>query len=215
MSEKFTSTIAGASIFIVLIGLISKGLGFFREIIFANNFGLEKEFDIYLIGAVLPLTINTMLLYLGQNYFIPIYNQIKEKKSASLIDFVQINFYVFIFSGIFISIFLYLFSNQIIELYLNKENLLEVETTIIIFQIYLLSIPLNCGISILTAQLFVNYEYKFPILSQLVLNTTVVVLLIFFSEKFNIYIIPISYIVGTVLQFGFLIIKVDGIRLNI
>ncbi|NUM61450.1 MAG: hypothetical protein HUU44_04770, partial [Ignavibacteriaceae bacterium] len=76
MSKKFTSTIAGASIFISLLGLISRGLGFIREIIFANNFGLEKEFDLYLVGAVLPITINTILLYIGQNYFIPEFQKI-------------------------------------------------------------------------------------------------------------------------------------------
>lgn len=212
MSKKVLSTIAGASTVLVVFNLMGKGLGFVREIIFANNFGLENEFDIYLVGAVIPLTINTILLYLGQNYFIPIYNQIKEKNSASLNDFLQTNFYVFIFSGILISIVLYMFSSKIIGLYINSENLNELATAVYIFQIYLLSIPLNCGISILTAQLFVNYEYKFPILSQLILNLTVVIFLMLFSKKFNIYIIPISYIAGSFMQFGYLINKVGWIQ---
>ena len=59
MNQKFTSTIAGASIFISIVGLLSRGLGFIREIIFANNFGLETEFDLYLVGAVLPISINS------------------------------------------------------------------------------------------------------------------------------------------------------------
>ena len=71
MKQKFTSTIAGASIFISVIGLLSRGLGFIREMIFANNFGLETEFDLYLVAAVLPITINSIILYIGQNYFIP------------------------------------------------------------------------------------------------------------------------------------------------
>ncbi len=77
MKQKFTSTIAGASIFISVIGLLSRGLGFIREMIFANNFGLETEFDLYLVGAVLPITINTIILYIGQNYFIPEFQKIK------------------------------------------------------------------------------------------------------------------------------------------
>ncbi len=212
MSKKLLNTIAGASLLLVVFNIMGKGLGFVREIIFANNFGLENEFDVYLVGAVIPITINTILLYLGQNYFIPIYNQLKENKSASLNDFLQTNFYVFIFSGILISIVLYMFSSKIIGLYINSSDLDEMVTAVYIFQIYLLSIPLNCGISILTAQLFVNYEYKFPILSQLILNLTVVVVLMLFSKKFNIYIIPISYIAGSFMQFGYLLNKVGWIQ---
>jgi len=74
MPNKFTSTIAGASILITGVGLFSKGFGFLREIVYANNFGLQSNFDYYLIGAVLPITINTAIFYLAQNYFIPIYN---------------------------------------------------------------------------------------------------------------------------------------------
>ena len=43
MSKKFTSTIAGASILITGVGLISRGFGFIREVVYANNFGLQKS----------------------------------------------------------------------------------------------------------------------------------------------------------------------------
>ena len=66
-TKKFTTTIAGASIFIAVSGFLSKGIGFFREIVIANFFGLSVDYDIYLVGAVLPLTINTILLCIGQN----------------------------------------------------------------------------------------------------------------------------------------------------
>ena len=53
---KFTSTVAGASILLTSMGLLSRGLGMIREMVFASSFGLGEEFDIYLVGAVLPLT---------------------------------------------------------------------------------------------------------------------------------------------------------------
>ncbi len=84
MKQKFTSTIAGASIFISIIGLLSRGLGFIREMIFANNFGLETEFDLYLVGAVLPITINTIILYIGQNYFVPEFQKLNVLIKAKL-----------------------------------------------------------------------------------------------------------------------------------
>ena len=71
MSRKFTSTVAGASLLLATLGLLSRGIGFIREVVFASYFGLGKNYDIYLVGAVLPITIDTIIFYLVQNYFIP------------------------------------------------------------------------------------------------------------------------------------------------
>ena len=96
MSNKITSTLAGAVLFLIVVNLLSKGLGFFREVLFANYFGRGVEFDIYLIGAVIPITINTVVLYIGQNYFIPGYHKIKTEKENLTSRFFTINFVAFI-----------------------------------------------------------------------------------------------------------------------
>ncbi len=80
MSKKFASTVAGASIIIIFFTIIGRGLGLIREAAFAHQFGLSKEFDIYLIGAVIPAVINSIVMYLGQNYFIPNYKRFKFKE---------------------------------------------------------------------------------------------------------------------------------------
>ena len=53
-NTKVASSIAGASVILTLLGFLSKGVGFFREIIYANNFGLSPEYDLFLASIAIP-----------------------------------------------------------------------------------------------------------------------------------------------------------------
>jgi len=207
MSQKFTSTIAGASIFISILGLASRGLGFIREMIFANNFGLQTEFDIYLIGAVLPITINSIILYVGQNYFIPEY-QSKIKSNSELAQkYYRKSLLGFTTAGTVLAIFLFLISEIIINSYIPSASQESKNLAIQILKIFLITIPFSAGISILSALLQAVYEFKFPAVSILFLNVAIIILLLFFSTNFGVIIIPVGYVVGTVFQFTYLIFK--------
>ncbi|HEY6626546.1 MAG TPA: lipid II flippase MurJ, partial [Ignavibacteriaceae bacterium] len=76
-----------------------------------------------------------------------------------------------------------------------------------IFIIFLITIPFSAAVSILSALLQTVYEFKYPAVSLLFLNFSIIVLLLFFSDRFGVSIIPIGYTVGTILQFGYLLIK--------
>ncbi len=207
MKPKFTSTIAGASIFISIIGLLSRGLGFIREMIFANNFGLGTEFDLYLVGAVLPITINSIILYIGQNYFVPGFQKLNSSDSEASQKYYKQSFIAFVGVGIIISIILFLTSDIIINLYMHLAPLESKATAKIIFRIFLLTIPFSAAISIFSALLQAVYEFKYPAISILFLNISIIILLVLFSEQLGVYIIPIGYVLGTSLQFLYLLIK--------
>ncbi|MDP2363453.1 MAG: lipid II flippase MurJ, partial [Ignavibacteria bacterium] len=213
MKNKFSSTLAGASIFIAAFGFISKGLGFFREILFASIYGLSTGFDIYLIGAVLPLTINTIILCLGQNYLIPAYNKIKETDDNLAKNFIRTNFYLFIIAGIILSLILYLSSDLIISLYFQNSNHSLIQTANNIFNLFLLSIPFTCGISVIIAYQQSNFEFKYSIASQILPNIFVLIT-VFIFRKIDIYAIPIGFIIGTVFQIIFLLTKSKELLLN-
>jgi len=207
MSQKFTSTIAGASIFISILGLLSRGLGFIREMIFANNFGLETEFDLYLVGAVLPITINTVLLYIGQNFFIPEFQKINSSNAEAAQKYFKQSFITFVSAGTFISILLFFTGDFIINIYMQSASSASREIATHVFNIFLLTIPFSAAVSILSALLQTVYEFKYPAVSLLFLNLSIIVLLLFFTDRFGVYIIPVGYTVGTFLQFGYLLLK--------
>jgi putative peptidoglycan lipid II flippase len=204
MSQKFTSTIAGASIFISLVGLLSRGLGFIREMVFASNFGLETDFDLYLVGAVLPTTINSVILYIGQNYFVPGFQKIKSEDPEAAKKYFNQSFILFIGSGIIIAILLFFLSDLIINNYMQESSVKNKEIAEIIFRIFLFTIPFSAGISILSALLQSVYEFKYPPISILYLNISIILLIFAFSDKIGIYVIPVGYLAGTFLQFLYL-----------
>ena len=216
MSKKFTSTVAGASILITVVGLLGKGLGLFREVIFANSFGISVNYNLYLIGAVLPLTINTIILYIGQNYFIPNYNRIKIESPDHSEKFISSTFWIFTAGGIILSFLLLMFSKSFISLYLKDSSQAALVSTTEVFRIFLITIPINSASSILAAYLQSEFEFKYPAYSQLFLNISVIFLVIIFSGSLGVMTIPLGYVLGNIIRLGYLFVKThDKISLNI
>lgn len=210
MTKKFTSTVAGASLLITVVGLIGRGLGLVREAIFANFFGLNIQYDLYLVGAVLPITINTVILYLGQNYFIPNYNKIKIESEEKALNFVSATFWLFVLGGVMLLAILFLFSRGIVDLYLQNGPSSSVATAVVVFRIFILTVPLNAAVSVLSAYLQSEYEYKFPAYSQLLLNIAIILLVLFLSAGWGVYTIPAGYVLGSLLQVLYLLAYSKG-----
>ena len=209
MSRKFTSTVAGASIFISALMLIGRGFGFIREIIYAGYFGTGGEFDLYLVGAVLPITLSTIIYYLGQNYFMPGYSKVVAANSSDAAKFSTQVFGIFILGGIILSLILLLLSDLIVDLYLHSPSEEISIAAKRIFRIFILTIPLSAGISILSSYLQAKLEFKYPSVSNLFLNLSIIVLVFVVSGDIGIYAIPVGYAVGILIQFSYLIYKAN------
>jgi putative peptidoglycan lipid II flippase len=205
---KFTSTVAGASIFIALMSVFGRGIGFIREIIYASYFGTFEEFEVYLIGAVLPLTISTSIYYISQNYFIPEYNRYIDLRSGDAHDFVNRIFWIFILIGVLISIILYVFIDPIIDFYVGEMSESSRELTINTFTIFLFTIPLTAGIAVLSVFLESEFEFIHPSVSRLVLNVSTILFVLFLGKQIGVIIIAIGYLSGTIFQLVYLLLKV-------
>ena len=212
-TKKFTSTIAGASIFIAVVGFFSKSIGFLREIVFASVFGLSVNYDIYLIGAVLPLTINTIIICLAQNYIIPKYNELGFKDANLATKSIQSLLVVFFVGGTFLSILLYGFSDIIISSYFQLNNFRLQSTAVDIFILFLITIPLTSIISVLIAYQQSIFEFRYFIISNILLNLLILISVVLLSS-INVYAIPVGYLIGTILQLVYLMIKSKVIFIN-
>jgi putative peptidoglycan lipid II flippase len=202
MSKKVASTLATAALLLVLLNLISKGLGFVREILFADYFGLGLKFDLYLVGAVLPLTINTIILNIAQNYFIPSYHQISQESHKL---FFRHNFWTFTIISIFVSIVLFFLAPLLFSFYTSGVTRDELSTIIIVFKLLLISIPFTAGTSIFIAYLQAEFNFKTPAYSQLIVNVLFIFLLISLTGKIGILTIPVAYIFAIIFQWIFLL----------
>ncbi len=205
--EKFSSTIAGASIIITAGTLASKGLGFFREILFANYFGIGNEFDIYLVGAALPITLNTIIFFISQNYLIPNYYKKKENESSTAADdFVKVNVIIFFSLSLIFSFFLYLVSYNLVKGYLGNVSAETITIAQNIFNLFLVTIPIQTAFSVFANYLTARYDYKHPVISNIIVNVVVILSIIFGHGKIGIYSIVLGFILGNVLQLLYIIV---------
>lgn len=208
MKRKFTSTVAGASILLTGVGLLSRGLGLVRESVFANYFGLSPEYDLYLVSVVLPMTINTVVIFVGQNFFIPIYHQKKTISANKANEFLSYSFILFIFLGLIIFSILFISSTWFLKNYTSGNlDVNSLEQAVTIFKIYISTIPLSAGFSILAAYLQAEYNFLYPSVSVLILNITVIVMTVIFTKYLGILVIPGAYLLGILIQFIFLLYR--------
>ncbi len=185
-----------------------------REIVFAGSFGLSQQYDLFLVGTIIPLTINTIVIYIAQNYFIPVYNRLKTNVPEGAKSFLVKSLAMFILGGILVMAALFLFSEQIINLYLNSPATTDTILAVRVFKVYSLTIPLNAAFSVLAAFLYSEFDFKLPSFSQLFVNISVIIIVIFFSETIGVLSIAIGYLTGIILQLIFIVIYILRTKLN-
>jgi putative peptidoglycan lipid II flippase len=208
MSKKFTSTVVGASILITTVGLMSRGLGLIREIVFAGSFGLSNAYDLFLVGTVIPLTLNTIVIYIAQNYFIPVYNRIKSSSLDEAKSFIIKSLAMFIVGGSIIMGLLFFFSEDIISLYINNPAMEGINIAVRVLRIYSFTIPFNAAFSVLSAFLYSEFDFKLPTFSQLFVNIAVIVCVLIFADVIGVTSIAFGYLLGIILQLVFVLIYI-------
>jgi putative peptidoglycan lipid II flippase len=204
--KKVNVSIAGASIILSGFSVFSKGVGFIREIMFARNFGLSSEFDLFLTCAALPTVINTSVIYLGQHYFIPAYNKLNNQSESKGDEFLNYTFWLFISGGLFIALLLLILSKLFVGFYLSNISPEVQVRGRQIFLLFLITIPVNSGFSIITAYMQAKFNFIYPAISQLILNIVIIILVFFLTSYFKIFILPVSFIIAYYFAF-FILIK--------
>ena len=106
MSEQYKYSLTKAASLLIVIAIISKSIGFLRELIYAHNFGVTTEYDVFLVSAAIPVLINTTIFYLGQNYFIPAYHKYSGDQDSTRNDFLGYNLLMFFLLGVVIFLIL-------------------------------------------------------------------------------------------------------------
>lgn len=215
MKKGFTSSVAGASLLLTSVGLVSRGLGMVREMVFAGSFGLSTQYDLFLVGTIIPLTVNTIVIYIAQNYFIPVYNRLKANYPEEAKTFVFKSVVMFVLGGILALTIIFLLSDQIIRLYLNSPVSDSAILAVKVFRIYAFTIPLNAAFAVLAAFLYSEFDFKLPVFSQLFVNTAVIISVIVFSGNIGVLSIAFGYLTGICLQLIFTVVYILRTKLKL
>jgi len=211
MKRFISNSVASASILLFLFSGISRLIGFVREVVFASNFGLSNQYDNYLIASVIPITINTIFLYIGQNFFIPSFIELKIRDNRRINLLLRTSVFYFLSFGIVIALLLYFLAPSILYLFHSNEKN-SVEFGVQLFRILVMTIPLSGVISILSAYLQAEKNYFIPAISSLMLNIIIVGVVMVVNNRIGVFSIVIGYLIGTVCQIIFLIFFTDLIK---
>jgi putative peptidoglycan lipid II flippase len=201
-------SLASASIALASLTLLSKGIGFVREMIYARTFGLSQDYDLFLSSTALISVINIAFIFLIQHYFIPTYNRLKYETPKNGDDFFSYTLWWSIILGIILSIILFVFAKHLLYYYQPGIDQTKLDMGIKIFTIFLFTIPVNNGIAVISAYMQAKFRFIYPAAGQIILNIIVIVLVYFFFNKIKILILPIGFILANIIAFIILAIPV-------
>ena len=193
---------------ILIVGVVTlgiKGIGFYKELVIAENLGLSELLDTFLIAMLVPSFISTVFLGSYKNVFIPNYVvQINQK--GSLRDFQTTSILITLSIAFFFMLIAYLFS----DIYLTTifpEHTEQYYDLIRIQLHYLLPcIAFWAVSSLLSGLLQVDKEYLHSTISGVFMSIATIVSLTFFREELEEKVLVIGILVGSFLGLLYLII---------
>lgn len=190
---------------IMLITVVAKFFGFFRDIVLTYYYGASSITDAYLISQTIPTTIFSLIGAGLMTSFIPVYNKVrKERGDDESLKFTTnlINILFFI-ATIFVIIVL-LFTEPLVMVFASGFsgevlNLAVQYTRISVFGLYFTGI-----IYILSSYLQIHNNFVIPAMLAIPSNIVVVVS-IFLANKLTDDLLAYGILASIIVQFLFLI----------
>ena len=197
LKEKLAQPVVRNILIVGLVTLLIKGLGFYKELIVAENFGLSELLDTFLIAMLIPGFISTVFLGSYSNVFIP--NYIRELKQEGNIKSFQATSLLI---TIGIAIFFILIAYLITDVYLKTvfEGHTEQYYSLIKTQLYYLlpCILLWAISSLLNGLLNVNNEFFYSSFGGVFMALGMIISLLFFKEFLQEKVLAIGVLGGSI-----------------
>ena len=204
LKEKLNHQFIKNVITVGFVSLLIKALGFYKELVIAQEFGLSEILDTFLIAILIPGFISTVFLSSYRNVFIP--NYIAElKQGGNIRSFQTTSFLVTISLGLFFILVSYLFSDVYIETFFaghtdSYYSLIKIQLHYILPCLFFWSVS-----SLLSGLLNIDNEYFFASFGSLFMTLSVIVCLLFFKDLLKERVLAVGMLIGSFLDFLFLL----------
>ena len=193
------------AILLMIITVISKILGFVREITLSYFYGASNTTDAYLISQTIPIVIFAFIGTGISTGYVPLYSKLEEKHGEkegirytnNLINVLLIICTCIVILGI-------LFTGQIVKLFASGFEHDTLVLAVRFTRISLVGIYFTGLIHILGSFLRIKGNYSIPALVGLPFNL-VIILFIFLSSKSDVWVLAVGSLIAIAFQFGLLI----------
>lgn len=198
--------IAKTTIWFTIVMCIGYIVSFAKEAVVANYFGVSKEVDAYTIALQVPVILFSFVAVAIQSVVVPIYSDLLYNKSQDEANKFASNLLinVLLFAGIF---FLLgeIFSSGIIYVFAPGFEKETHDLAAELLRITLPTIFFSLIAQVYTAILNVYKRFILPSISVLLLNTGLIVTIVFLHSAFGIVAACLGQIVGGFIQVLFLL----------
>lgn len=193
---------------VIIVGittLLVKGLGFIKEIVIADNFGLSELVDTFYIAILIPAFVNNVFLGGYKSVFIP--NYVHELKSGKNIGaFQSTSFIITLGSALLFCIISILITDVYLEFFFDGHSPEYYELIKKQFY-YILPSMVFWGLSsLLSGILNIDDEFTLSSLSYVFTPISIIVCLLFFKEELGVIVLAFGTFLGSILNFLFLIV---------
>ena len=193
------------ALLLMVITVMSKLLGFVREISLSYFYGASNITDAYLISQTIPIVIFALIGTGLSTGYVPLYSNIEEKRGEDEgIRFTNNLISVFLMICTGIIMLGILFTGQIVKIFAFGFDLDTLALAVGFTRMSLVGIYFTGLIHILGSFLRIKGNYSAPALVGLSYNL-MVILFIFLSSKSEIWVLAVGSLIALAVEFGLLI----------
>ena len=204
MSQRLSKTIFSVASII----LLSRLLGFVREMVIANIFGTSVGYDIYLIAVMLPALAYGVINFASVYFFVPFLAQ--QQNDSDNVDWKSIfpPFNLILVSSIVLMLIIIVGAPYIMKIW--GGHLSDTEFSQVVLFARLASVMLFLGTTEAFMRAFLNVKkiFSFPAGGFIVYNIFCIASIYLLYESFSVAALLIGLIAGLFFQNIFLLIKI-------
>lgn len=189
-------------VLLMALTLLSKFIGFFREIVMGYCYGASMHSDAYFTAYDIPKVLFSLIATAIATTFIPLYYKSKEEKGEQgAIDFTNNIISITLLFGIIISVFSFIFMEKLVNVFAIGFKGEILHETVFFARVMLLGYIFSGLSSIMSAYLQSNEEFFIPGIIGIPYNLIVITSMIVSAYTKNIYILPIGASLGLMSQY--------------
>ncbi len=198
---KKNNTVIGSAVFVMIVVLLSKFLGFLRQVVIASSYGSNLNTDIYFLSSDFMIGLSGALLASLTTALVTIYIDIsikKDRNSANAVASKMLTLFLLV-GGVFI-LLTNLFAPIIAKILAPSYTASDINILVKYLRIFSVTFIFTSFQSIYAAVLNANNSFVPGKLYGIVYNPIAIVMVLLFSGKFGINALVIAYFLGNVLQ---------------
>lgn len=189
-----------ATFIVMVMTILSRVIGFGRDILAAYHFGVEGSYDIYVASVAIPESVFMIVGLAISTTFIPMLSEIKHNKSKEeMFSFANNVINILSILSIFVIILGLIFTKEIINIFVPNFSNEKMELTIFLTRITLINVIFLCINSCFASILQVCEDFIIPSLLGLFFNFPIIIYLILFKDV-SIIGLAVANVLGNLLR---------------